>query len=147
MLPRQSHSIHVSSNSITLSAEMLRRASTIVFYAWNGPPTPPKCNGLKRRIPDPIRFNFYDQSLLDTGKFESRVELPASWWAHGARISEVWNAWGRETATRYRFRQQFQTSSPRTRHSALTARHAEASDCSSMSSCPIARFDAIPAFA
>ena len=54
----------------------LRRKPIIEFYAWNAPPIAKNAlNDPGKPTGDPLRLARYYQSLLDTGKFESRAAL------------------------------------------------------------------------
>lgn len=54
----------------------LRRAPVIAFHAWNAPTTVrANQNGTKKPTRDSLRLARYYQSLLDSGKFESRAAL------------------------------------------------------------------------
>ena len=70
----------------------LRRTPIIEFYAWNSPPARKK----ERNDPgkpgrDPLRLARYFQSLLDTGKFESRAALARFLGVSRARVTQVLN--------------------------------------------------------
>lgn len=70
----------------------LRRTPTIELYPWNAPPATkngqPKPAKLDR---DPLRLARYYQSLLDSGKFESRVALARFLGVSRARVTQVLN--------------------------------------------------------
>jgi len=70
----------------------LRRRPVIKFYAWNTPPAIKQ----ERNDPgnpgrDPLRLARYYQSLLDTGKFESRAALARFLGVSRARVTQVLN--------------------------------------------------------
>ena len=70
----------------------LRRKPIIEFYAWNAPPTIKK----ERNDPgkpgrDPLRLARYYQSLLDSGKFESRASLARFLGVSRANVTQVLN--------------------------------------------------------
>ena len=70
----------------------LRRTPIIEFYAWNAPPATKKVSddpGKPGR--DPLRLSRYYQSLLDTGKFESRAALARFLGVSRARVTQVLN--------------------------------------------------------
>lgn len=70
----------------------LRRSRTVKFYPWNAPPASLKKqndSGQVRR--DPLRLARYYQSLLDTGKFESRAALARFLGVSRARVTQVLN--------------------------------------------------------
>lgn len=70
----------------------LRRAPIITFHAWNAPPAVgANQNGTKIPAPDPLRLAHYYQSLLDTGKFESRAALARFLGVSRARVTQVLN--------------------------------------------------------
>ena len=70
----------------------LRRKPVIEFYAWN----PPPASNTGRNYPgnpdrDPLRLARYNQSLLDSGKFESRSALARFLGVTRARVTQVLN--------------------------------------------------------
>jgi hypothetical protein len=70
----------------------LRRKPIIEFYAWNAPPTTQEERGdpgKPRR--DPLRLARYYQSLLDSGKFESRAALARFLGVSRANVTQVLN--------------------------------------------------------
>lgn len=68
----------------------LRRAPIITFHAWNAPPANhANQNGTKKQAPDPLRIARYYQSLLDSGKFESRAALARFFGVSQARVTQV----------------------------------------------------------
>jgi hypothetical protein len=70
----------------------LRRRPMIEFYAWNAPPTSEKePNDPGKPGRDPLRLARYYQSLLDTGKFESRAALARFLGVSRARVTQVLN--------------------------------------------------------
>jgi hypothetical protein len=68
----------------------LRQTPTIEFYPWNGPPAT-KNGQSKPAKPDrdPLRLARYYQSLLDSGKFESRAALARFLGVSRARVTQV----------------------------------------------------------
>ena len=76
----------------TFDIKRLRRAPVITFHAWNVPPAiHPNQNGPKKPVPDPLRLARYYQSLLDSGKFESRAALARYLGVSRARVTQVLN--------------------------------------------------------
>ena len=76
----------------TYALNRLRRKPIIDFYAWNASSTSKK----ERSDPgkhgrDPLRLARYYQSLLDTGKFESRAALARFLGVSRARVTQVLN--------------------------------------------------------
>jgi biotin operon repressor len=72
------------------AVKRLRRVPVITFHAWNAPPPiQPNRNRTKKPVPDPIRLARYYQSLLDTGKFESRAALSRFLGVSRARVTQV----------------------------------------------------------
>jgi hypothetical protein len=70
----------------------LCRKPIIEFYAWNTPPTSKKeQNDPGKPDRDPRRLAHYYQSLLDTGKFESRAALARFLGVSRARVTQVLN--------------------------------------------------------
>ena len=70
----------------------LRRKPIIEFYAWNVPPASKKDrNDPGKSVRDPLRLARYYQSLLDTGKFESRAALARFLGVSRARVTQVLN--------------------------------------------------------
>ena len=70
----------------------LRQTREIVFYPWNtvsAIPKPSKPPQKQRR--DPMRLARYYQSLLDSGKFESRAALARHLGVSRARVTQVLN--------------------------------------------------------
>jgi hypothetical protein len=68
----------------------LRQTREIVFYPWNpvsAIPEPPKSPQKPRR--DRMRLARYYQSLLDSGKFESRAALARHLGVSRARVTQV----------------------------------------------------------
>jgi hypothetical protein len=68
----------------------LRRAPKVEFYPWNqvsAIPKPPRAPQKPRR--DPMRLARYYQSLLDSGKFESRAALARHLGVSRARVTQV----------------------------------------------------------
>ncbi len=80
----------------------LRRKPIIEFYAWSSPPTSKlELNDPGRLSRDPLRLARYYQSLLDTGKFESRAALARFLGVSRANVTQVLNRLntGSEVAT------------------------------------------------
>ena len=70
----------------------LRRAPIITFHAWNAPSAVrANQNGTKKPAHGPLRLARYYQSLLDTGKFESRAALARFLGVSRARVTQVLN--------------------------------------------------------
>ena len=68
----------------------LRRKAIIEFYAWNAPPAIKKeRNDPGKPDRDPLRLARYYQSLLDTGKFETRAALARFLGVSRARVTQV----------------------------------------------------------
>ena len=70
----------------------LRQTREIIFYPWNpvsAIPKPPQSTQKPRR--DPMRLARYYQSLLDSGKFESRAALARHLSVSRARVTQVLN--------------------------------------------------------
>jgi len=64
----------------------------ITFHAWNAPhPSHANQNGTKKPAADPLRLARYYQSLLDSGKFESRAALARYLGVSRARVTQVLN--------------------------------------------------------
>lgn len=70
----------------------LRRKPLIQFYAWNAPPASERdANDPGKPGRDPLRLARYYQSLLDTGKFESRAALARFLGVSRANVTQVLN--------------------------------------------------------
>lgn len=70
----------------------LRRKPIIEFYAWNSPPTNKKeQSDPGKPVRDPLRLARYYQSLLDTGKFESKAALARFLRVSRANVTQVLN--------------------------------------------------------
>lgn len=70
----------------------LRQTPTIELYAWTRPPVTPKRESkpaAEKR--DRFRLARYYQSLLDSGKFESRAALARHLGVSRARVTQVLN--------------------------------------------------------
>ena len=68
----------------------LHRKPIIEYYAWNSPPTSQKePNDPGKPGRDPLQIARYYQSLLDTGKFESRAALARFLGVSRARVTQV----------------------------------------------------------
>ncbi len=80
----------------------LRRKPLLEFCAWNAPPAiKEELNDPGEPDRDPLRLARYYQSLLDTGKFESRASLARHLGISRARVTQVLN---RLNAAMYRGR-------------------------------------------
>ena len=87
---RHSHRGFVELGSFAVSR--LRRAPIYTLFAWNAPPSPrEKRSDPTKPGPDPLRLARYYQSLLDTGKFESRAALARFLGVSRARVTQVLN--------------------------------------------------------
>ena len=69
----------------------LRQTRTIDFYAWTRPPELEKPKSKPKKKRDPLRLARYYQSLLATGKFESRAALVRHLGVSRARVTQVLN--------------------------------------------------------
>ena len=70
----------------------LRRKPIIEFHAWNAPPTTEnERNDPGKPCRDPLRLARYYQSLLDTGKFESRAALARFLGVSRANVTQALN--------------------------------------------------------
>lgn len=70
----------------------LRQTPTIEFYPWTRPPaTPKRESNAPSQKRDPLRLARYYQSLLDSGKFESRAALARHLGVSRARVKQVLN--------------------------------------------------------
>jgi hypothetical protein len=70
----------------------LRRKPLIEFYAWNAPAASEReANDPGKPGRDPLRLARYYQSLLDTGKFESRAALARFLGVSRANVTQVLN--------------------------------------------------------
>ena len=68
----------------------LRRKPIIELHAWNAPPTSRnEQNDPGNPGHDPLRLARYYQSLLDSGKFESRAALARFLGVSRARVTQV----------------------------------------------------------
>jgi len=74
----------------TLQVKRLRRAAVIAIFPWNAFLEPkPKSETAKKERRDPLKTAHYYQSLLDTGKFESRAALARYLGVSRARVTQV----------------------------------------------------------
>ena len=74
----------------TLQFNRLRRAAVIAIFPWNAFLEPkPKTETAKKERRDPLKTARYYQSLLDTGKFESRAALARYLGVSRARVTQV----------------------------------------------------------
>ena len=87
---RHSHRAFVELGSFAVSR--LRPAPIFTLFAWNAPPSP-RVSRLEpdKPGPDPLRLARYYQSLLDSGKFESRAALARFIGVSRARMTQVLN--------------------------------------------------------
>jgi hypothetical protein len=69
----------------------LRRLPKFEFYPWNTPPSTTSRPKAASERPDPLRLARYYQSLLDSGKFESRAALARFLNVSRARVTQVLN--------------------------------------------------------
>lgn len=70
----------------------LRQTSIDEFYPWTRPPATPKGESkAPSQKRDPLRLARYYQSLLDSGKFESRAALARHLDVSRARVTQVLN--------------------------------------------------------
>ena len=70
----------------------LRRSPTMEFYPWNSPiASQQRQSKAGKPARDPLRLARYYQSLLDTGKFESRAALARFLGVSRARVTQVLN--------------------------------------------------------
>ena len=73
-----------------LQFNRLRRAAVIAIFPWNAILEPkPKTETAKKERRDPLKTAHYYQSLLDTGKFESRAALARYLGVSRARVTQV----------------------------------------------------------
>ena len=73
-----------------MQVKRLRRAAVIAIFPWNGfseARPEPKPAPKERR--DPLKLARYYQSLLDSGKFESRAALARYLDVSRARVTQV----------------------------------------------------------
>ncbi len=76
----------------TLQVKRLRRAAIIAIHPWNGSSNPePKVAATPKEPRDPLKLARYYQSLLDSGKFESRAALARYLGVSRARVTQVLN--------------------------------------------------------
>jgi hypothetical protein len=81
----------------TLQTKRLRRAAVITLLPWNAVPDPklePKPAPKERR--DPLKLARYYQSLMASGKFESRAALARYLGVSRARVTQVLRRLGKE---------------------------------------------------
>jgi len=80
-----------------LQFKRLRRSPVIVLFPWNAiseAKPEPKAAPKKRR--DPLKLARYYQSLMDSGKFESRAALARYLGVSRARVTQVLRRLGQE---------------------------------------------------
>jgi hypothetical protein len=80
-----------------LQAKRLRRAAVIVLLPWTAASDAkrePKPGPKERR--DPLKLARYYQSLMDSGKFESRAALARYLGVSRARVTQVLRRLGKE---------------------------------------------------
>ena len=70
----------------------LRQSPTVEFYPWNSPiVSQQRQNKAGKPARDPLRLARYYQSLLESGKFESRASLARFLGVSRARVTQVLN--------------------------------------------------------
>jgi hypothetical protein len=73
-----------------LRLKRLHRAAVIEVIPWNGSSEPElKVSATPKEPRDPLRLAYYYQSLLDSGKFESRAALACFLGVSRARVTQV----------------------------------------------------------
>jgi hypothetical protein len=73
-----------------LQINRLHRAAVIALTPWEGPSSPePKASSAPKPQRDPLHLARYYQSLLDSGKFESRAALARYLGVSRARVTQV----------------------------------------------------------
>jgi len=83
------------------SINRVRRVPIIMFYAWHAPqPVYAIQIGTKKTASDPLRLARYYQSLLNSGKFESRAALARYLGVSRARVTQVLNRLREERGTK-----------------------------------------------
>lgn len=76
----------------SFTTNRLRQSPTVEFYPWTRPPATPKREShAPSQKRDPLRLARYYQSLLDSGKFESRAALARHLEVSRARVTQVLN--------------------------------------------------------
>src|SRR5262249_12481353 len=74
----------------TFRLSRLRRAAVIEFFPWNGSSGPePEAPPLSSEPRNPLKLARYYQSLLDSGRFESRAALARHLGVSRARVTQV----------------------------------------------------------
>jgi hypothetical protein len=74
----------------TLQINRLRRAAVIALIPWGSPSsTEPRAASVPKPRRDPLHLARYYQSLLDSGKFESRAALARYLGVSRARVTQV----------------------------------------------------------
>lgn len=74
----------------TLQIKRLHRAAVIAMTPWGSPSGPePKAASAPKPPRDPLHLARYYQSLLDSGKFESRAALARYLGVSRARVTQV----------------------------------------------------------
>ncbi len=82
----------------TLQINRLRRAAVIALIPWGTPSaSEPKATPAPKQQRDPLHLARYYQSLLDSGKFESRAALARYLGVSRARVTQVLKRLGRGT--------------------------------------------------
>ena len=75
-----------------LAVNRLRQSPIIDFYPWNHPIACQKRQSkVGKTTHDPLRLARYYQSILDSGKFESRAALSRFLGVSRARVTQVLN--------------------------------------------------------
>jgi hypothetical protein len=75
-----------------LSADLIlaQGGAIIAIFPWNGSiDQMPQPNPVPKERRDPLRLALYYQSILDTGKFESRAALARYLGVSRARVTQV----------------------------------------------------------
>ncbi|MFT5303146.1 MAG: hypothetical protein ACI814_003965, partial [Mariniblastus sp.] len=71
--------------------KQLRQTRSIEFHAWTSPKAIKEAKSKPKPKRDPLRLARYYQSLLDTGKFESRAALARHLGVSRANVTQVLN--------------------------------------------------------
>ncbi len=73
-----------------MQLKRLRRSPVIALFAWNASfPGKPEPEPVPKERRDPIKLARYYQSLLDSGKFESRAALARYLGVSRPRVTQV----------------------------------------------------------
>jgi hypothetical protein len=73
-----------------LQVNRLRRSAVIALFPWNAfPDTKPEPKPAPKERRDPLKLARYYQSLVDSGKFESRAALPRYFGVSRPRVTQV----------------------------------------------------------